>query len=260
VPEDPGTEHKRQEVHLARPDFPNTYSPFCHYQCVHNELVAIHNRVCGLVPEPTSRGLQLLRSVLPVITHQLPKIVPKEIGCLSKLYGGAKRAKYKRAEDELRQFGISSRNSGCTMFIKCEHMDPTSKINPDPRAITFRDPVYCAYISCWLKEIEHHLYALRAPRSFGVKASRIVGKGLNQIQRARVLAEKLTEFSEPIIFSLDMKRFDQHCSYELLEIEHLVYLACNSDPEFAWLLSKQLINKIRTRSGYRYTAYGKNER
>jgi hypothetical protein len=142
------------------------------------------------------------------------------------------------------------------MFVKREKMNPKAKRNPDPRAIQFRDPRYCVELARYLKPIEHHLYRVEGDGSY-YPASRMVGKGLNQVERAMLLREKMSRFRDPVVISLDASRFDKHVSRPLLEIEHSVYLYCNRAVRFAQLLHMQLKNFVKSDSGMIYVCEGR---
>jgi len=86
---------------------------------------------------------------------------------------------------------------------------------------------------------------------------RLVGKGMNQVERATALKRKMLAFHRPVVISLDMSRFDQHVALEALEIEHGIYLKSNSDPYFKWLLNLQLVNICRSKLGFKYKTRGK---
>ncbi len=243
-------------VHLATPHIPGVYVPFAHHDCVHNQLVSIHNRVCGAVPQPTPAGLDLMRQGVRILSRSIPKTTQEEIGAFYQHYSGPKRARYERARRALLDEGVVKKDAGVTAFIKCEKTSPIKR-NPDPRAIQFRDAKYCVALASFLKPIEPHLYNVRATTKYLRGHTRLVGKGLNQVQRAALLRRKMEQFCRPVVLSLDMSRFDQHVSREALEIEHSLYLQSNSDPWFRTLLSYQLDNLVRTRLGYRYRTRGK---
>lgn len=251
-----GVGHTRSGIHLAVPDLSETYSVLNHHPCTCNEMIAIHNRVCGAVPAPTPEGLDALRKASRMVTRCLPQTVPDDYGVLPSLYSGAKRRRYEEATRKLIELGLQQRDATITMFVKDEKILP-SKVNPDPRAIQFRAATYCVEIARFLKPIEHHLYNLAGDGCGPIPTTRVVGKGLNQCDRAKLLKKKLAEFVTPVVVSLDMSRFDQHCSKELLEVEHSVYLACCPDPVFAQLLSWQLKNRCYTRNGWVYLTRGK---
>lgn len=255
VPADNGLSHSRRVVHLATPALLGNYVPFAHHDCVHNQLVAIHNRVCGVVPRPTPEGLSMMRAGARIISKSLPRTVQEELGAFAEKYGGQKRARYMQAVEHVLENGLSRRNAGVTMFIKCEKMDPV-KCNPDPRAIQFRDPKYCVLLASFLKPIEEHLYRLKIRHPL-VGTTRLVGKGLNQVDRARLLRRKMERFRAPVVLSLDMSRFDQHVDVEALKIEHSVYLSSNPSSWFQRLLSWQLVNRVHSRLGFKYVTLGK---
>lgn len=254
--EDTGCDHGRRYVRVAYPELEGVYVPFAHHNCVHNQLTAIHNRVCGAVPKPSQRGLRRLRRQAWRLLKFLPCVTPDDWYVLPQYYSGQKRAKYTRATDQVLQAGgTTRRDAGISMFVKMEKLSP-SKENPDPRAIQFRDPRFCVDVARFLKPVEHHLYQMRGD---GVEfpASRLIGKGLNQVQRAELLRKKMARFSNPIVMSLDCSRFDMHVAKELLQIEHLVYLQMCPDDWFAQLLEWQLRNFGRSAQGVEYVAEGR---
>jgi len=172
------------------------------------------------------------------------------------LYTGKKRDRYGRALADVKQQNLSRRDAQCEMFVKADKNDPRAKHNPDPRAITFRNPRYSVVLASYLKPIEHHIYNTCGGGPL-LPPGRMIGKGLNQQARADLLREKWCRFRNPVAVVLDASRFDKHCSDKLLRIEHLVYLCSNSSPEFQRLLSWQLRNHVKTRSGFRYVAAGR---
>jgi hypothetical protein len=66
------------------------------------------------------------------------------------------------------------------------------------------------------------------------------------------MLEKFESLPGCEVLELDASRFDAHVSKELLEIEHLFWKRCNSDPAFAELLGWQIMNK-----GAAYTKQGR---
>jgi hypothetical protein len=141
------------------------------------------------------------------------------------------------------------------MFVKFEKLN-SNKVNPDPRAIQYRHPKYCVALGQYLKPMEHRIYRLKGDGKV-LPRSRVIGKGLSQTQRARLLESKMSEFRNPVVLSLDASRFDKHVSYELLLIEHMFYLGMCNDPLFRMLLSWQLKNYGVSSRNIRYVAHGK---
>lgn len=254
MPEDLGCEHVRQVAHLAAPPVSGLFVPFVHHDCIHNQLRSIHNRVCGQVPKCDDFGQFYLRLGMNIIIQNLPKTQQEPYGKFAEKYSGRKKAKYLAATDSLLDNGLTRKDAGITMFVKSEKMNP-SKPNPDPRAIQFRDAKYCVYIASFLKPIEEHLYALKIHHPL-MNGLRIIGKGLNQVERACLLQRKMETFDDPVVACLDASRFDKHYGEILLREEHRVYYKCCPDKEFREKLEWQLKNYCRTKSGIRYIAYG----
>lgn len=256
IPEDTGSDHGRRFIRLARPDVDGTYVPFAHHDCTHNQLIALRNRVLGEVPRPSEDGLKALRKQAWRLLRHLPRVSPDDYFVLPMSYTGAKRAKYWTATERvLENGGINQSDAKVKMFVKFEKLAP-KKLNPDPRAIQFRDPKYCVEVARFLKPIEHYLYSM-CGGGRDLPNSRVIGKGLSSGQRASLLKHKLDQFESPVILSLDASRFDQHVDAELLKLEHMIYKGMCPDAWFAELLSWQLHNKGISSTGFRYSAYGK---
>lgn len=197
-----------------------------------------------------------MRKGAKFLKKALPKTTQEELGAFAYKFGGRKRDYYLKALDEVLQDGLDKSDAGVTLFVKSEKLAPT-KVNPDPRAIQFRNPRYCVALASFLKPMEHHLYQLKLDTPHMKTRTRVVGKGLNQVERATLLRRKMQAFSNPVVLSLDMSRFDQHVSLEQLQVEHSVYLSSNPDPWLRELLSWQLHNNVRSRIGLRYRTRGK---
>lgn len=240
---------------MAAPPFDFIWQPVVHHDCVCNQFISIRNRVLAQVPTPSESGLAALKRGARLVMRHLPHTEQQELDVFFKKYGGMKRQRYEDALEAVYNNGLCRRDAGVTMFVKCERISPL-KNNPDPRAIQFRDPKYCVVLASYLKPMEDHLYALKVRHPL-LGSTRLIGKGLNQGQRASLLVRKFERFGNPVAVSLDASRFDQHVHSTVLAIEHSVYQHCNPDPELARLLSWQLVNRVRTRSGYRYTCEGR---
>lgn len=250
-----GCEHKRGLVTLSTPPI-GAYlmTAFVHEDCLPNQHIAVVNRVLGVTPPCQPQMLPLLKYASSIIARHLPHNLEQEIGEFAYAYSGAKRARYLQAAEKLIQFGISKKDAGISMFVKADRLNPLEKIRPDPRAIQFRDPVYCVDLARYLKPIEHSLYALKLPE---VGPYRLIGKGLNQYERASLLIQKTERFGEFVVITIDASRFDKHVNLPLLRAEHRVYKICNRDPHLAELLRWQEVNQGRSKLGLKYVTRGK---
>jgi hypothetical protein len=249
--EDTGLDHRRFIVHLACPDIPGIYIPLVHEDCCHNERMAIYNRVIGRVPRSTVEGIRKLRAGFNLLSKYLPQTTQEPLGEFAMKYHGAKRARYLNACQHVLDSGITRRDAGVTMFVKMEKV----QLCKDPRAIQFRDPKYCVMLASFLKPMEHLIYSLK-PKHPMMSGTRIVGKGLNQVERAKLLMKKMAYFTSPVILGLDMSRFDKHVDKAQLREEHRFYLKSNNDPQFAELLSWQLKNHVTSKHGFKYVVNG----
>lgn len=232
------------------------YQPVAHCNCSHNQLSALVNRVAGVVPKPTLEAIDELKITCKMFAATVPHTVQAPLDEMPKRYSGGKRKRYEEALDFYYKFGVCKNDSFVKMFVKSERFDPEDKVNPHPRAIQYRNPVYCVVLASFLQPMEHHLY-LSKFASKGVPRSRNIAKGLNSVQRAHLLVEKLSNFFDPVVLSLDASRWDKHVTLRLLQLEHYIYTLINSDPEFAQLLSWQLWNKGFSDLGMSYKVKGR---
>lgn len=164
-------------------------------------------------------------------------------------YGGHKRRVYENAFKSLESTKLGWKDYRAKVFIKFEKTNYSAKKNPVPRAINPRDPRYHVSVSLYLKRIEklvfkHLDYLWMCPYG-GVKKT--VMKGLNALERAKVIHEKWRRFSDPVAIGVDASRFDQHVSVDALRYEHLVYQSYfvgKDKSRLTSLLSKQLVNQL----------------
>lgn len=208
------------------------------------------------VPEPTSGALAQLRETAIRFARRIPPRVATDVFAMHQRYSGAKALRYLRATWTYLIRGVARFDAFCSMFVKPERFRWATRENPDPRAIQYRGAVYCVALSQYLHPIEHDIYVYdRASR--GVPRTRNVAKGMNSVQRARVLVQKLSAFKDPVVIGLDASRFDAHVHQDILSIEHLVYTTVNPSQEFKDLLAMQLRSVVFTKSGMRYVVRGR---
>lgn len=249
-------QHHKRLVRIAYLDLPGVFRPTFHYDCSHNQLRSVVGRVIGVVPKPSTLGIQAMVDSAARLALKLPFIPPQDILAMPARYGGAKRKRYEEAVDKFLAGGVHKRHSYCSMFVKAERFNGHAKVNPDPRAIQFRGAIYCVALAQFLQPIEHYIYNI-SYFSKGVPMSRNIAKGLNSVDRAELLALKMSHFRRPVVASLDASRFDKHVSVHHLAVEHSIYRRCNPDKFFRKLLSMQMTNKVFCSSGIKYIAKGR---
>lgn len=251
-----GDPHRRRYVRLASIDHQRVFVPFVHENCPHNQYRALRNRVLAETPTPTAKGLSAIATVRAEMERLLPHVPADDWYVFPQYYSGMKRQKYERATDSvLSRGGAVASDAGVTLFVKCEKLSPEKNPDPDPRAIQFRNPRFCADIARFLKPMEHRLYEFCGDGKV-FPPSRCIGKGLNSVERAKLLVGKAARFKNPRFIGLDISRFDMHQHLLLLLQEHAVYKHMNKDPHFARLLHMQLVNRGRS-EWYRYKVQGK---
>jgi hypothetical protein len=251
-----GCRHTRTYVRLAQVPFPGLWLPVIHHNCVGNQVVAVVNRVIGMIPSPDPIFIRNMRATADLVAARMPKVLPQELGHFALDYTGAKRRRYLQAVDDVNYYGLRKQDYNITMFIKPDRIDPTSKRNPDPRPIQFRKATYCVVLAKYIKAIEPHLYCLKF-QSESTSNIRMVAKGLNQYQRARILQRKWNLFSSPEAATIDGERFDKHMNAELLKVEHHFYTRILNHPEFKRLLKVQLQNTGYTAEQIKYLTSGR---
>lgn len=234
------------------PPVEELYHPYVHANCVCNELVSATNRVLGDVTPPTPRGLRSLRRAARRMSSKLHPTTTLELEEVVRCFVGKRRTRYRNALQSFDTAPFCRKDARISAFVKAEKADPTAKVNPDPRMIQARNARYNILIAAYLKPMEHQLYQLRG----GHTDSRLIAKGLNQQERARLLLSKMAAYSSPAVVSIDASRWDKHCSRQLIAIEHSVYLRLNPDRFFRQLLSLQLRNRCVTANGVRYSVEG----
>lgn len=248
--------HTKLMVRVASPEIPGVFQPTFHYDCCHNQVRAVLGRVIGVVPKPSKPGIARLREAAKWVAERIPFCPEQDIHAMPLRYSGAKRQRYMDAVDQFLRYGVQKFDAYCTMFVKGDRFCGEEKVDPDPRAIQFRGSKYCVALAQFLQPMEHFIYTLDC-FSAGVPASRNVAKGLNSVDRAELLVDKMSHFRNPRVVSLDASRFDKHVALELLSIEHMIYTLVNPHWFFKLLLRMQLVSVVRAKHGFKYVVRGR---
>lgn len=213
---------------------------FVHSQCVHNVLSALSGRVFRCVPSPQRPRLESGKRIARLLGTLIGDVQPINYEQVVRSFVGVRRKRYERAHRWVQKHGVYYK-SDVKMFVKVEKIKFTrAKINPDCRAIQFRDPRYLLTLARFIKPFEHRFYNISDV--FGC-SGQVITKGLDPLAKAALLLSKASRFNAPYFMELDAARFDAHVNKSLLEIEHMVYNRCFQDPVLRELLRKQLVNK-----------------
>lgn len=240
-------------------DLEQVWSPFVHMSCAHNEVRALLMRTLGPTPEPVEGARPGLRRSFARISRLCSRYSGERWDYLrtAESYGGRLRKRYVEAERSLREDGpLSSSDHYLRAFLKAEKCkyDKLSK----PRMIFPRSPRYNLALASWLKPFEHWLWGnLKSVGTRHVPKRRVVGKGLNGPQRARLIRDKFLSVEDCVVFEVDGKAFEAHTDLWQLQQEQSCYArAFSGDPELMRILSKQLVLKGATSNGVKFRREG----
>lgn len=154
-----------------------------------------------------------------------------------------KRALYTRAAEQYNARGWVSKDARIKAFVKFEKLNFTKKVDPAPRVIQPRTPVYNYALGRYTRRVEHLLYDALA-EEWGERGGKVVMKGLTVEDVGSELHKKWAAIKDPVALSIDASRYDQHISRAALIWEHSVYKRIFKwDPELCSLLAEQLRNR-----------------
>lgn len=240
-----------------------------HKSTRHDELVALTHRHIGVVPAalvvaPVPVGpaapwvyfTQAMRIFGRILGHEHQPWTRKQV---LEHYKGTLRHRYTQAAKDLDDHPVRKEDAHIGAFCKPEKWTPEKHATRAPRMIQARDPKYGFELAKYLKPIEHKLYKLcDKKRKHGLPATRMVLKGLSQVDRAKLIKRKWNQFKDPVAVPLDGSSWDGHVDLPVLQEEHKLYLHCHRfNPKLAQLLRWQLNNTCTTACGIHYTVRGR---
>lgn len=156
----------RRKLTRMFPSIPGLWATYSHRNCTCNEFIAMRNRVLGRVPEPTRKGLSMLRAEARRIGRQLPSTPTMSVSSFVNHYSGKRRTRYEQAAKDLKARPLTlPRDAEISAFVKSEKFNPGGKVNPDPRMIQARNARYNIAVGVYLKPIEHELYRMKSERT-----------------------------------------------------------------------------------------------
>lgn len=209
------------------------------------------DQVVPPLPQPghVSKELGSFRNRL--VTH-VGRIQPISQELFLEGYVGRKRRNYGTAVESLRLEPIKEKDFIINSFIKDD------KVMKDkcPRVIQPRSMRANVKLGCHLKPMEKAIFGGIA----AVYKSRTVFKGMNADQRGAALQRKWNRFNKPLAIMLDAKRFDQHCSTQIINWEHHLWESMAGEPhELHRLNLWRKVNKCYARAhdgGIKYSVAG----
>lgn len=243
-------------------EYPDTWGIWkirMHKSCQHNEVRAARGRVLGWTPSMAADVEGLLESQIPVIQACMDPVTPiPDHQTLVNNYLPQKKAKlYNKALQSLQAEPLKERDWRIKAFVKAEKLKIEEK-DGDPRMIQARSPRFNIELGLFTRAVEKNLYSLVDPQlaKMGIR-QKVIAKGMNQWERAKVMREMWDSFKTPRSISFDLSRWDQHVGTPLLRVMHKWYNNLVTNKWFQYLLSKQLVNKAMTEKGLvKYSVQG----
>lgn len=246
---------------VERLAFEGLWNPGVHAVCPHNELAALLKRVLAPLP--------------PRVFSPLGPAVRAAFGRLERLgglysgetwsylqtaqsYSGRLGRRYDEAERSLRVDGALRKEDWYLRpFLKAEKGCGVIK-GAKPRLIFPRSPRYNLMLASRLKPFEHWVWGRLTARWVtrgGV--GRVVGKGLNPVQRANLIVRKMANLDDCTVMEVDGKAFEAHVGPASLAAEHRVYRAgFPGDRRLEWLLRRQEVLEGTLPCGARFSRPG----
>lgn len=226
-----------------------------HNNSLHNLLRAIDERIFHVkdsqgelvpTPQPKPGKWASLRSYADKIVRRVP--IRRRLTCDEFLAQcpGSKRKLYTRAVGDYVARGCGRKDARLKAFVKFEKLNFSMKLDPVPRVIQPRSPVYNVALGRFTRAVEEPL--MENLRYLFETQTPVVMKGYTVEEVGGFLKTKMEQRSDVVAVLLDASRFDQHVSSDALEYEHSVWMkALTGDKrELAWLLKQQLNNQCLT--------------
>ena len=246
---------------VERLTFDGLWNPGVHAVCPHNELAALMTRVLAPLPNsvfrPLGPGVKAAFGRLETLAGLYGGYTWSYLQT-AQSYSGRLRLRYEEAERSLRVDGMLRREDWYLRpFLKAEKVCGVIK-RAKPRLIYPRSPRYNLMLASRLKPFEHWLWGRLTARWVtrgGV--GRVVGKGLNPVQRANLIVRKMANLGDCTVMEVDGKAFEAHVGPALLAAEHRVYRrAFPGDERLGWLLQKQKVLEGTLSCGARFSRPG----
>lgn len=256
VSDSPSCENERRRMYWCHlPELVGSWAPAVHTACVHNEQAGLVWRSLGKTPEYVespylTREFWVLRRMVRRFG-----LTPRTTEEVAMSYKGKMRIKYMDANTSLQDDGvISRRDRRLSAFIKGEKVNPLARSPTKPRVIMARSPRFNLRLMCYLQPLEARLWKTIKTTYPGLRKTRQVAKGLNGVQRANIIREKMLALGTGcVVFEVDGSRFEAHVTREDLLLEHSVYKAAyDGDAGLSDLLQSQLEIRGKTACGIKY--------
>lgn len=192
--------------------------PLAYHNCAATQRQALTTRALQQVIKCTAAGQSMLDTVVSILTTEKTRqgtpLLPTKLGLQRRQdyvnsCSGSKRVKYQNALDSSLGGKMQAKWFNCTMFVKTENFNPGDKVQPDPRAIIFRDPRGALILRQVVGPIEEKFYQTGSSPNTFPNVGPIFGKGRDSLARAAMVMDNLRPFTKPAVVAADASRFDR---------------------------------------------------
>lgn len=230
------------------------YAVNVHSNCVCNEMRALTNRHLvdrSYIPFDREFWYRICRKTMKFYPKGVRSMTFREV-CAR--YTGDKKRLYVKAALELQQHGLLKKHSTVKMFVKPDRYPEDDCSEKDPRAIQYRSPHFNLVMGSYIFPYEHLLYEQLKMGS--VSGTRVIAKGLNPYQRAKLFREKASHFVRPKYLMFDHSRFDSTINVDHLATTHKRYMRAFKSKTLNSCLRAQLRNVGYSKGGIKYRTTG----
>jgi hypothetical protein len=225
--------------------------------CIHNELIALHERHLLDTPQPEQRAINkafaIARRKLGINNTKLEKwseqkVLSTKKGHLLKRYTEAYRLNALE--------GLPWWAGNVKMFLKHDKDVFATLLDKVPRCVQHRHPRYNAAIALYLMAVEEYIFKKNKLQSN--PKTTVFAKGADTFRRAERILAMRKWGDKTAYIEMDHSRWDAHQVPALLEQEHKIYNdLMQHDPTLKRLLRRQIINRCTSKNGIKYISYGK---
>jgi hypothetical protein len=219
---------------------------------LYNEEVALTKRLLRNVEEEYQEDL-----FQEAITHLMGKakqLNPMKKEQLLDCYSGSKLKRYQAAVLNLAQTPLVKGDFRIQSFVKKERTNDLSKY---PRMVHHRNYEAIFEMLRYVKPLEHKLYKMKFNVNGFQSRGPVVAKGLNGNLRASLIIDKMNQFENPCVLSLDCSSFELHVAEGYLQFENKFMCAHYAqDCYFRWMTSNIISHRGRTSNGQKWSRRG----
>lgn len=195
--------------------FNNIYQPIAHAQCICNEVVAVSNRVLSPshLLDRGSVAFWVFQQHMTRVMHTWPVLIPRSLRWIAEHARSDKRASYLFAVDTLSLRPLCAKDTNITLMTKREKIDPGAKVDPDPRAIMYRNKRFTVSALTYIHSQEEYTFRRNHKNGSEGPFGWVYAKYLDAEGRADAIRAKCRYMDTRgpwVCFKTDQSRYDMH--------------------------------------------------